>query len=195
MAAAASDSGEDGDLQEIHEPDFLGELFNINLVPSDLFLKFRKQTEGFRVGLNFKFCNVPTNEYQAAVVLKPMASNKRWKFVYEPLHGDIQLLSKKIPLTKYLNIQIGLCHSFHSNATGWKWNLSTCLGGDGVSHIRNKSSLGLCRGVDLRIGWRADYIPPEIEGEVSTAESVLNMKHGHLHASIDRFEAIFTSTN
>ncbi|XP_074560363.1 uncharacterized protein LOC141816486 [Curcuma longa] len=202
MAAAAADSGEGRDLQESHERDLAGRLLNINLVPSNLFLKFRKQTEGFRVGLNFKyFCNSPTNEYRTAVVLKPMASNKpmaynkRWKFVYEPLHGDIQLLSKKMPLTKYLNLQIGVCHSFHSNATGWKWNLSTCLGKDGVGHIRNKASLGLCRGVDLRIGWRADYIPPEIQGEVSTTESVFDMMPGSLHASIDRLEAIFTSTS
>lgn len=54
MAAAASDSCEGRALRESHEPASPGELFNINLVPSDLLFKLRKQTEGFRVGLNFK---------------------------------------------------------------------------------------------------------------------------------------------
>ncbi|WOL13681.1 hypothetical protein Cni_G22454 [Canna indica] len=112
----------------------------------------------------FELYNFPANEYQAKFVLKPISSDRRWKFIYEPLHGDIRLLSKKIPLTKYLNLQVGIGHSFHLNATGWKWKLSTCLGGDGVSQIRNKTSIGLCQGVDLRIGWRAEYILPEIHG-------------------------------
>lgn len=62
------------------------------------------------------------------------------------------------------NIQVGLGHSFQMNATGWKWKLTTCLGGDGISRIRNKTSLGLFPGMDFRFGWRADYVFPEITG-------------------------------
>lgn len=64
-------------------------------------------------------------------------------------------------------MQVGVGHSFQSHATGWKWKLTTCLGGDGVSRIRNKTSLGLCPGVDFRFGWRADYVLPEITGQVT----------------------------
>lgn len=59
-------------------------------------------------GLTFlvQFYNSQGNEYQAKLVLKPLAPDRRWKFMCEPLHGDIRLLSKKIPLTKYLNLQV-----------------------------------------------------------------------------------------
>ena len=50
------------------------------------------------------------------------------------------------------------------NAMGWKWKLTSCLGGDGVSRIRNKTTLGLTPGVDLRFGWRADFVLPEVTG-------------------------------
>ena len=63
-----------------------------------------------------------------------------------------------------LIVQVGIGHSFLHNTIGWKWKLSTCLGGDGVSQIRNKTSVGLFPGFDLRIGWRAEYILPEIHG-------------------------------
>lgn len=53
------------------------------------------------------------------------------------------------------------------NAMGWKWKLTSCLGGDGVSRIRNKTTLGLTPGVDLRFGWRADFVLPEVTGYVS----------------------------
>lgn len=36
------------------EPKSWDELYNINLIPSELFLKFRKEIEGFRVGLNME---------------------------------------------------------------------------------------------------------------------------------------------
>ncbi|CAL9772410.1 unnamed protein product [Musa acuminata subsp. burmannicoides] len=190
MASSSSDLGnarpEDDELAS------LDELYNINVVPSELFFKFRKQIEGFRVGANLEFFNLPANEFHAKLVLKPTAADRRWKFIYEPLHGDIRLLSKKIPLTKYLNLQVGIGHNFQLNATGWKWKLSTCLGGDGVSQIRNKTSVGLCPGVDLRIGWRAEYILPEIHGAVGTGEPMFNMNYGRLQASIDRVEAIIT---
>ena len=63
-------------------------------------------------------------------------------------------------------MQVVIGHSFKLRATGWKWKLTTCLGGDGVSRIRNKTSLGVCPGVDFRFGWRADYVLPEFTGQV-----------------------------
>ena len=43
------DSGSNGE-----EPTSWEELYNINLMPSELFLKFRKETQGLRVGLNLE---------------------------------------------------------------------------------------------------------------------------------------------
>ncbi|KAK4566078.1 hypothetical protein RGQ29_002321 [Quercus rubra] len=153
------DSGSNGE-----EPTPWEELYNINLMPSELFLKFRKETQGLRVGLNLEFYNAPTNEFQAKLVLKPLAPDRRWKFMYEPIHQDVRLLSKKIPVTKFLNLQVGIGHNFQLNATGWKWKLTTCFGGDGISRIQNKTSVGLFPGMDLRFGWRADYVLLEITG-------------------------------
>ncbi|KAK6236566.1 hypothetical protein SCA6_011903 [Theobroma cacao] len=84
-------------------------------MPAELFLKFRKEIQGFRVGVN---------------------------------------------------LEVGIGQNFKLNATGWKWKLTTCLGGDGVSRIRNKTTLGLVPGLDFRFGWRADYVLPEITGQV-----------------------------
>lgn len=67
----------------------------------------------------------------------------------------------------YFPFQVGIGHNFQMNATGWKWKLSTCFGGDGISRIRNKTTLGLSPGVDLRFAWRADYVLPEVTGQVS----------------------------
>lgn len=61
-------------------------------------------------------------------------------------------------------MQVGVGHNFKLNATDWKWKLSTCLGGDGFSRIRNKTKLCLFPGVDFRFGWKADYVLPEIAG-------------------------------
>lgn len=36
------------------EPMSWDELYNINLMPSELFLKFRKEIEGFRFGVNLE---------------------------------------------------------------------------------------------------------------------------------------------
>ncbi|KAJ8526547.1 hypothetical protein K7X08_029024 [Anisodus acutangulus] len=174
------------------EPTSWEDLYNVNLVPSELFLKFRKEIEGFRVGVNLEFYNNPSNEYLAKLVLKPLSPERRWKFICEPLHREVRLLSKKIPVTKFLNLQVGIGHNFQLQATGWKWKLTTCLGGDGVSRIRNKTSLGLCPGVDFRFGWRADYVLPEITGAVGTGEPLFNMNSGKLEASLDRVEAIFS---
>lgn len=63
-------------------------------------------------------------------------------------------------------MQVGVGHNFGLHATGCKWKLSTSLGGDGVSRIRSKTSVGLVPGVDLRFGWRAEYVLPEVHGLV-----------------------------
>ncbi|KAF3338492.1 hypothetical protein FCM35_KLT17329 [Carex littledalei] len=175
------------------EPATIEEAYTINVVPSELFLKFRKEVEGLRVGINLEFFNYEVNDYEAKFVLKPLSTDRRWKFMYRPIHADVQLLSKKIPLTKYLNLQVGIGHSFHLNAMGWKWKISTCLGGDGVSQIRNKTNISFFPGFDLRIGWRAEYVLPDIRGGMGTGEPAFNMNYGKLNASIDRIEAILTS--
>lgn len=64
-------------------------------------------------------------------------------------------------------LQVGIGHNFQMHATGWKWKLTTCLGGDGVSRIRNKTSISPFPGMDFRFGWRADYVLPEITGYVN----------------------------
>ncbi|KAJ4848794.1 hypothetical protein Tsubulata_047279 [Turnera subulata] len=156
------------------EPTSWDELYNINLMPSELFFKFRKEIEGLRVGVNLEFYNAPVNEFQAKLVLKPLAPERMWKFIYEPTHQDVRILSKKIPVTRFLNLQVGVGHNFQLHATGWKWKLTTCLGGDGISRVRNKTTLGLFPGMDLRFGWRADYVLPEITGQV-----LLNFIHCH----------------
>ncbi|KAM7276151.1 hypothetical protein ACFE04_018017 [Oxalis oulophora] len=177
------------------EPTSWEDLYNINLMPSELFLKFRKEVEDFRVSVNLEFYQLPVNDYTAKLVLKPLSPDRRWKFIYEPIHHDVRLLSKKIPVTKFLNLQVGIGHNFHLNTTGWKWKLTTCFGGDGISRIRNKTSLGLFPGFDMRFGWRADYVLPEITGGLGTNEPLFNMDSGRLQASLDRVEAIITHSN
>ncbi|KAK9705577.1 hypothetical protein RND81_07G067600 [Saponaria officinalis] len=174
------------------EPTSWDELYKIDLVPTELFLKFRKEVQGFRLGVNLEFYNAPINEFQTKLVLKPLSYERRWKFIYEPIRQDVRILSKKIPLTKFLNLQVGIGHNFSLNATGWKWKLNTCFGGDGFSSIRNKTTLGLCDGMDFRFGWKADYVLPEITGALGTGEPLFSMESGRLHASLDRVEAIFT---
>nr|XP_017185775.2 uncharacterized protein LOC103427980 isoform X1 [Malus domestica] len=178
------------------EPTSCEELYSVNLIPSELFFKFRKEVQNLRVGLNLEFFNAPINEFQGKIVLKPLAPERMWKFIYEPIHQDVRVLSKKIPLTGYLNLQqVGIGHNFQMNATGWKWKLTTCFGGDGISRIRNKTSVGLVPGVDLRFGWRADYVLPEITGALGTGEPWFNMNSGKLQASLDRVEAIVNYTD
>ncbi|KAG2266341.1 hypothetical protein Bca52824_073420 [Brassica carinata] len=174
------------------EPPSWDELYKINLMPSELFLKFRKELQGLRVGVNLELYNEPTNDYHAKLVLKPLSPERKWKFIYEPLHQEVRVLSKKIPLTRFLNLQVGVGHNFQMNAMGWKWKLTSCLGGDGVSRIRNKTTLGLTPGVDFRFGWRADFVLPEVTGALGTEEPLFNMSSGRLEASLDRVEAILT---
>jgi hypothetical protein len=174
------------------EPKSWDELYNIDLMPSELFLKFRKEVQGIRVGINLEFYNAPTNEFHTKMVLKPLSDTQRCKVVYQPLHQDIRLISKKIPIAKFLNLQVGVGHSFQLRSTGWKWKISTCFGGDGFSRIRNKTTLGLCPGVDFRFAWKADYVLPEFNGAVGTGEGLFNMESGSLQASLDRVETILT---
>uniref|UniRef100_A0A6N2LLW2 DUF7781 domain-containing protein n=1 Tax=Salix viminalis TaxID=40686 RepID=A0A6N2LLW2_SALVM len=165
------DSGSNGE-----EPTSWEELYNINLIPSELFLKFRKEIEGIRVGFNFEFYNAPINEFQGKIVLKPLSPERRWKFMYEPIHQDVRVLSKKIPVTKFLSLQVGIGHNFQSHATGWNWKLTTCLGGDGISRIQIRRHLA------FRIAF----------GALGTGEPLFNMNSGRLQASLDRVEAILT---
>ncbi|KAJ6824108.1 uncharacterized protein M6B38_129810 [Iris pallida] len=185
-------AGNDGASSSSSSSSSIEDLYNINVVPSELFFKFRKETQAFRLGLNLEFFNLESNEYHAKMVLKPLGIDRRWKFICEPIHGDVRLLSKKIPITKYINLQVGIGHNFTNNATGLNWKISTCLGGDGVSQIRSKTSIGLFPGFDMRIGWKAEYILPEIHGAVGTGEPVFDMNYGRLNASIDRVEVILT---
>lgn len=69
----------------------------------------------FNAIYHFQFYNLEVNDFEAKVVLKPLDFDRKWKFQYKPISGDIQLLSKKIPVTKYLNLQV-LClvQSFYS---------------------------------------------------------------------------------
>lgn len=53
-----------------------------------------------------QFYNAPSNEYQAKLVLKPLSCDRNWKFMYEPLRHEVRILSKKIPVTKFLNLQV-----------------------------------------------------------------------------------------
>lgn len=83
---------------------------------------------------------------------------------YVDLPLSVKFHLKWFTLTKAA--QVGVGHSFKMHATGWKWKLTTCLGGDNVSRIRNKTSVGLFPGFDLRFGWRAEYVLPELTGQV-----------------------------
>ncbi|KAI4344603.1 hypothetical protein L6164_011810 [Bauhinia variegata] len=181
------DSGSNGE-----EPISWEELYNINLMPSEIFLKFRKEIRGFRVGLNMEFYNAPYNDYQAKIVLRPSIPEWKWKFICKPIHQDVRILSKKIPITRFLNLQVGVGHNFQFRATSWKWTLTTCLGGYGASRIRNKTSVGLFPGFDLRFGWTADYVLPEFTGAMGTGEPMFDMQSGRLQASLDRVEVILT---
>ncbi|KAE8664347.1 OBP3-responsive protein 4 isoform 5 [Hibiscus syriacus] len=64
--------------------------------------------------------------------------------------------------------------------------------GDGVSRIRNKTTLGLVPGLDFRFGWRSVYVLPEATGALGTDEPLFNLNSGRLQASLDRVEAIVT---
>jgi len=60
----------------------------------------------FGVPILIQFYNAPINEFQGKIVLKSLSPERRWKFIYEPIHQDVRILSKKIPVTKFLNLQV-----------------------------------------------------------------------------------------
>ncbi|XP_057857608.2 uncharacterized protein LOC131066782 isoform X2 [Cryptomeria japonica] len=163
------------------------DLYSINLTPKEIFVKLRKQVEGHQLGLNFE-----ENSYNTKLVFKPLTPERKWKFIYEPKIGDVRLLTNKIPIGKFLNLQVGMGYSFHDHSAGWKWKLTTSLGGDGISQIRHKALLPIFPGFDVRIGWNAEYILPDIHGAVGTGEPIIGMNLGRLYTSIDRVEAILT---
>ncbi|XP_057857610.2 uncharacterized protein LOC131066782 isoform X4 [Cryptomeria japonica] len=146
------------------------DLYSINLTPKEIFVKLRKQVEGHQLGLNFE-----ENSYNTKLVFKPLTPERKWKFIYEPKIGDV-----------------GMGYSFHDHSAGWKWKLTTSLGGDGISQIRHKALLPIFPGFDVRIGWNAEYILPDIHGAVGTGEPIIGMNLGRLYTSIDRVEAILT---
>ncbi|KAF3771501.1 hypothetical protein EJ110_NYTH60155 [Nymphaea thermarum] len=88
--------------------------------------------------------------------------------------------------------QIGVGHNFRYHTTGWKWKLSACFGGDGISQIRNKTSVHVFPAMTIRFGWRAEYILPEVHGAIGAGEPVIGMNYGRLYASLDRVETILT---
>ncbi|KAK1437615.1 hypothetical protein QVD17_03409 [Tagetes erecta] len=62
---------------KMEEPILWDELYSIDLMPSELFLKFREQLQGFRVALNLEFYNSPMNDCQGKLVLKPLSDDRR----------------------------------------------------------------------------------------------------------------------
>ncbi|KAI5005668.1 hypothetical protein ZWY2020_032911 [Hordeum vulgare] len=108
MASSSGVGGGGADGGVGHGPTTLDELYHINVVPAELHFKFRKELQGLRVGVNFEFYNLEVNDFEAKVVPKPLDFDRKWQFQYKPISGDIQLLSKKFPVTKYLNLQV-LC--------------------------------------------------------------------------------------
>ncbi|CAI7769517.1 unnamed protein product [Closterium sp. NIES-53] len=89
--------------------------------------------------------------------------------------------------------QVGIGHDFKHNATGWKWKLTSALNGNTPSEIRYKHNLPVCPGVDVRVGWNAEYVLPDMHGALGTGEPILGLNVGRLYASVERLEAIFTS--
>ncbi|KAG0476567.1 hypothetical protein HPP92_013408 [Vanilla planifolia] len=150
----------------------------------------RKEIVGLRFGLNLEFFNFQGNDCEAKLVLKPLALDRRWKFMYEPIHGDIRLLSKRFQLqnTSIYRYRAQFSHQFNRVEMevvylfGWRWLFPN----------RNKSTINLFPGFDVRIAWRAEYILPQIQGAVGTGEPLLDMDFGRLRASLDRVETILT---
>ncbi|KAF3339855.1 hypothetical protein FCM35_KLT15626 [Carex littledalei] len=50
--------------------------YTINVMHSELFLKFRKELEGLRVDINLEFFNYEVNDYEAKLVLKPLSTDR-----------------------------------------------------------------------------------------------------------------------
>lgn len=168
------------------------DLYSIDWMPKDFFLKFRQHVEGYQIGLNLELDTSGSNACKSKLVLKPISEDRKWKVLFEPKQADLRLLTKKIPVGPFLSLQVGLGHEFHNHTTGWTWKVTSAYGGDGVSQIRYKTSLPILPGFDFRIGWNAEYVLPDIHGGLGTGEPIIGMNYGRLYGSIERVEAIFT---
>ncbi|KAG5569576.1 hypothetical protein H5410_059342 [Solanum commersonii] len=190
---------EEGSLsQSGEEPKSWDELYNVNLMPSEIFLKFRKEIEGYRVGVNLEFYNAPYNEYLAKLVLKPLAPERRWKFIYEPLHHEVRLLSKKIPVTKFLNLQVELFQLLpYTVLFPFLISIKVIgqLVGNGSSRLVSAEMVSPASGIkhllDYVLVWISVLDGKQIMA-LGTGEPLFNMNSGRLQASLDRVEAIFS---
>ncbi|KAM7271750.1 hypothetical protein ACFE04_030964 [Oxalis oulophora] len=89
----------------------------------------------------------------------------------EPGEHEVNFLVKqKFPITKSFNVQIGFGANIRDITISWKGKFSSPKdlhsGADNVSLIRDKRSIGLFPGADLRLWWSANYVLPEISGNV-----------------------------
>ncbi|KAL2633746.1 hypothetical protein R1flu_005225 [Riccia fluitans] len=97
-------------------------------------------------------------------ILRPTKGDRKWMLICEPKPGDLRLLTKKLPIGPLLNIQVGIGHDWINHTIGWKWKVTTSLGGDRVSQIRHKTLFPICPGIDFRVGWNAEYVLPDLHG-------------------------------
>ncbi|KAM7260589.1 hypothetical protein ACFE04_011262 [Oxalis oulophora] len=127
----------------------------INTIPSKGFIKFRKQFFGLiQIGGNWEFHHMTPvqtpsgtkRKQYAKVVLKPITNNSK------------------------INWRIGFGANIRDRTISWKGKFSSPKdlhsGVDNVSLIRDKRSIGLFPGADLRLWWSANYVLPEISGNV-----------------------------
>eukprot|EP00245_Coleochaete_scutata_P010406 TRINITY_DN3632_c1_g1_i1.p1 TRINITY_DN3632_c1_g1~~TRINITY_DN3632_c1_g1_i1.p1 ORF type:complete len:234 (-),score=26.45 TRINITY_DN3632_c1_g1_i1:126-827(-) len=192
----------------------LEDLYHIDWVPKEVFLKFRQQVEGYRLAANLEYQVQLTNPslrtflaggmsspdilgYQASgcnvkLVFKPVGEKRRWKLIMEPQKGDLRFLSRKLAVGPLLNVQFGIGHDMRTHTTGWKWKISSSLGANGPSSVRSKTLLPIFPGFDIRVGWNAEYILPNIYGAMGTGEPALGLNLGQFYGSVERVEGIFT---
>eukprot|EP00249_Psilotum_nudum_P009045 c21672_g1_i1 orf=784-1104(-) len=76
------------------------DLYSIEWIPKEVFIKFRQQVEGYQLGVNFE-----VNGCNTKLVFKPLTSDRKWKIIYEPKYADVRVLTKKIPIGPFLNFQ------------------------------------------------------------------------------------------
>jgi len=170
----------------------LQELYRFELMPKTFLVKFRQRVEGFQIGANFEFNGVQVNGCSTKFVFKPATASGMWKVVCEPKHGDLRLLTKKIPIGPLFHLQMGIGHDFHSHSTGWKWKVTSAIGSSGLPEVHQKTTLPIFPGFDIAVGWTAHYEPPEVHGALNTGEPAVEMNLGRLHGSIERVAAIYT---
>lgn len=169
------------------------DLYSIEWMPKEFFLKFRQHVEGYQIGANLEFDVSGVNACKPKLVFKPVSEDRKWKVLFDSKQADLRLLTKKISIGPLLSLQVGLGHEFHGHTTGWTWKLTSAYGGDGVSQIRYKTNLPVVPGFDVRIGWNAEYVLPDIHGGLGTGEPIFGMNYGRLYGSLERVEAIFTN--